>query len=187
MFTRILASFPSGFFDANAAVVTNTEFVYFVKPLRNHGWRAALASSHELEAVLLQMKAKRWTHPSTLVASISVPPLRHIIPRAIYAQTLVNQAIIACALERYRIEHGSYPDSLAPVTLADGKPLPVDILTELPMGYRKTVNGKYALWCVSLNGTDHDGARVLDQEHPEKTKFRDETYDGDWVWDFPEK
>ena len=110
-----------------------------------------------------------------------------VISRAIYAQTLVNQAIIACALERHRIANGSYPDSLDLVTLTDGKSLPTDILTGKPMGYRRTANGKYVLWCVSLNGKDHGGTRVLDKEQPENTRVWKDTYEGDWVWDFPAK
>ena len=121
------------------------------------------------------------------MASISVRGAEGSIPRGIYAQTLVNQAIIACALERHRIQNGSYPDSLDLVKLTDGKSLPMDILTGKPMGYHRTANGKYVLWCVSLNGKDHGGTRVLDKEHPENTKFRKDTYEGDWVWDFPEK
>jgi len=187
MFYRVFVRLPSGFFDANSAMLSNTEFVYLVKPLRNRGWRAALDSSHELEAMLQKREAKPWSHLSTSMASISVRGAEGSIPRGIYAQTLVNQAIIACALERHRIQNGSYPDSLDLVKLTDGKSLPTDILTGKPMGYRTTANGKYALWCVSLNGKDHGGTRVLDKEHPENTKFRKDTYEGDWVWDFPEK
>ena len=82
---------------------------------------------------------------------------------------------------------GSYPSSLDLIKLADGQPLPQDVLSGKPMSYRQTANGRYALWSVSFSGQDHGGRRALDKAHPEFTRFRQDTYDGDWVWDFPEK
>jgi hypothetical protein len=175
---------PSGIFDANAAVMANTGFDYFIKPLRDRGWKAALSSTHEFMTALIAADPNPWTHPSDVMKRVVFPALD--VPFPIYAQTLVNQAIVACALERYRIANGDYPDSLNFVELSEGKHLPVDILTGQPMGYRKTANGKYALWCVSFNEKDHDGTRVLEKERPEHTRFRLKTYAGDWVWNFPE-
>ena len=82
---------------------------------------------------------------------------------------------------------GDYPDSLDAVQLADGKPLPPDIMNGKPMNYRKTTDGRYALWSVGFDGRDDGGKRMLDEKHPENTKFHDDKYAGDWVWDFPAK
>ena len=54
-----------------------------------------------------------------------------------------------------------------------------------PPGYRKTPDGRYALWSVGFDGEDDGGKRVLDEKRPEKTRFYDPSYAGDWVWDFP--
>jgi len=178
---------PPGFFDANAAFLANFEFDYLVEPLRDHGWQAGLDASHQAETALKDLKSKWWTHPSSIMADLVAPSVAGVIHRAIYAQTLVNQALIACALESYRIENGSYPDSLDNLTLADGKPLPTEVLSGKPMSYRKTPNGKYALWSASFDGIDHGGQRALDKSNPEGTRFWLESYKGDWVWDFPEK
>jgi len=185
--TAELGIFPSGFWNANTAQYAECDFEYLVKPLRDRGWPAALLSASEVDARLAAMHKQWLTHPDYIVAIILSTAISDVIRQAFYAQTLVNQATVACALERYRIETGSYPDSLALVTLTDGKPLPLDIMTGQPMGYRKTANGKYALWCVSLNGKDHGGTRVLNRRRPESAKIWKDTYAGDWVWDFPEK
>jgi len=178
---------PWGFFDANAAVLADRYFASLIKPLRDQGWPAALASSRDFETALEKVKTNISTHPTFMLTAVFAPALTRVVEKGIYAQTLVNQAVVACALERYRIEKGSYPDSLDLVKLVGGKPLPPDILAGKSMSYRKTANGKYVLWCVSFNGKDHGGKRVLDKAHPEETKVWKEGYAGDWVWDFPDK
>ncbi len=100
-------------------------------------------------------------------------------------QTLVDQATIGCALERWCLEKGSYPDSLDVVQRSDGHPLPLDPMNGQPMGYRKTADGRYALWSVGIDGKDDGGQRVLDEKKPENTKFQTDKYVGDLVWDFP--
>ena len=55
-----------------------------------------------------------------LAALFVVPKLRSIrreleepLPRS---QFTIHQAVVACALERYRIDHGAYPARLAEIT-----------------------------------------------------------------------
>ncbi len=175
---------PSGFFDASAAVLAEHDFKYFLKPLRDQGWHAARQASRDLEPELTRMKKQVWTHPSYILTGMRSPAATRIINNATYTQILVNHAVIACALERHRIEKGSYPDSLDAVRLADGKPLPLDVINRKPMNYRKTADGRYALWSVGFDGKDDGGKRVLDEKKPENTRFYDEKYLGDWVWDF---
>ena len=126
-------------------------------------------------------------HPAYIMTTMIAPAFKSVLTRAIDTQALVNQATIACALERYRLDKGNYPDSLDAVKLADGKPLPLDVMNDKPMHYRKTTNSKYALWSVGFDGKDDGGKRTLDEKHPENTRFSDEKYLGDWVWDFPAK
>ena len=71
--------------------------------------------------------------------------------------------------------------------LADGKPLPLDVMNDKPMGYRKTSDGRYGLWSVGFEGRDDGGKRVLDDKRPENTSFDDEKYVGDWVLAFAVK
>jgi hypothetical protein len=55
------------------------------------------------------------------------------------------------------------------------------------MGYRKTGDGRYALWCVGFDGKDDGGKRGLDATNPLNTGFSRPDYVGDWVWDFAAK
>ena len=176
---------PGGWFDANAAVLIDSELKYIIRPSRDEGWPAILESAALFETALFGSKTKPFMKPYHVIASLIVPATLPILSRGAHTQCLLDQAIVACALERYRIEQGAYPDSLNHVKLADGKPLPVDVFSGKPLGYRKTENGKYVLWSVGFDGQDDGGKRVLNEQNPQGTKFGDRDYKGDWVWDFP--
>ena len=118
------------------------------------------------------------------MALLTIPAVSVCQSKICYAQGQLDQAIAACALERYRLENGNYPDSLTQVKRSDGRDLPLDVYSGKPMGYRKTENGRYVLWCTGPDGKDDGGKRVLDPKTPQSTKFSDPEYQGDWVWDF---
>jgi hypothetical protein len=83
-------------------------------------------------------------------------------------QTLVHEALIACALERYRLAHNSYPetlDALVPQFLAQ---IPPDIIGGQPLHYRRTNEGKFLLYSIGWNEKDDGGKPGSDD---------------DWVWD----
>jgi hypothetical protein len=180
-----LAYAPPGFVDASAASVAQCHFDYFLKPLRDGGFREMLARQDDFDALTAECKAQWYFHLEDMVALIAIPSIEGVATRTIYMQSLLNQSIAACALERYRIEHGAYPDTLAQANHPGEPPIPNDILTGKPMGYRKTPNGRYALWSISLNRKDHNGLRILDPANPGHTNFTAPSYQGDWVWDFP--
>jgi hypothetical protein len=60
-------------------------------------------------------------------------------------QTIVNQAPIACALERYLLAHGEYPESpdvLIPQFIAE---IPHDVIGGQPPHYRRAAGGTFLL------------------------------------------
>jgi hypothetical protein len=173
---------PSGWFDMNAATMVRLHFDHILKPLRE-GNLSALCTDTAFERELLERKTSRQL--DSVIACLFFPSVSQIAPRMAYTQCQTNEAIIACALERWFMINGSYPDSLDAVSRDERKPLPLDVLAGKNMAYRKTPNGRYALWCVGINGKDDGGTRVLDVKKQENTKFYDRTYAGDWVWDFP--
>lgn len=182
--TAISHALPGGWLDGNAAVIADHDYDHLLKPLQTAGWVHLADSAAAGEAELRAQRKTLWRHPFHLMASIMAPASTSVVLRVAYAQCLTDQATVACALERHRIEKGAYPETLAPLTLANGKPLPLDALSEKPMGYRKTADGKYALWCIGFDGKDDGGKRVLDVKNPQNTKFSERSYKGDWVWDF---
>lgn len=101
---------------------------------------------------------------------------REGLPLLLRTQTLVNEGQIACALERYRNAHGSYPeviDTLVPRFIGR---LPRDIVNGEPLRYRLTGDGGFLLYSVGWNEKDDGGKVVL--ANGGLTKMTE----GDWVW-----
>ena len=86
-------------------------------------------------------------------------------------------AQIACALERYRLAHHEYPetlDALAPQFMGT---VLHDIIDGRPLNYRRTDDGKFLLYSVGWNEQDNGG-----QPSPKGKNGAIDYTIGDWVW-----
>lgn len=183
--SRALAhALPTGVLTANAASVVNLELEHLILPLRDQGLASSMRKAAELEQQLSVLRKGWLTRLDHSLALLVIPAVSQCTQSASYAQCLADQALIASALERYRLEQGAYPETLAAIKRSNGADLPADIASGNPMGYRKTSDGRYALWCTGPDADDDGGRRNLSPDNPAKTKFRDPQYQGDWVWDF---
>ncbi len=110
-------------------------------------------------------------------AAICVPNFAKADQTLAFNQTLANQAQIACALERYHLAHGSYPETLAALEPAFIEKLPPDLIGGQPLHYRRTDDGQFVLYSVGWNETDDGGlpGTLADVKK------------GDWVWPYPAK
>ncbi|HTX21471.1 MAG TPA: hypothetical protein VMD27_06410 [Candidatus Aquilonibacter sp.] len=95
-------------------------------------------------------------------------------------QAEVDLARVACALERYRLAHGEYPESLDALVPQFIEQLPDDVVNGQPLHYRLTDDGKFVLYSVGWNGTD-DGGQVVFNKGYESVN----PDEGDWVWKYP--
>jgi hypothetical protein len=86
-----------------------------------------------------------------------------------FAQTAVNQGIIACALGRYRLANGNYPDSLDRLVPVYLRSIPYDIMRGRPMIYQSLDNERYILRSVGPNGVNDQNNKSSD----------------DWLWAYP--
>jgi len=98
-----------------------------------------------------------------------------------YAQSAVDLARVAGALERYRLAHGEYPAALAAVTPTFIGALPHDVVGGEPLKYRRTEDGRFVLYSIGWNETDDGGKMALKQDG------RPDNEHGDWVWQYPKK
>jgi hypothetical protein len=113
-----------------------------------------------------------------LMARMLLPALGRVVTRAATAQTAFNQAAIACALERYRLANGHYPETLMALAPRFISSLPDDVVTGEPYKYRLTDDGRFVLYSVGWDEKDDGGV-------PGKLLFDQEK--GDWVWEYPAK
>jgi hypothetical protein len=102
---------------------------------------------------------------------------RYLLLNAALAQTGVDQTIIACALERHRLEKGALPENLTALALYLPGPLPLDVITGKPMQYKVTGDGQFTLYSVGWNEKDDGGKLVLNQQ-----KNATDPTQGDWLW-----
>jgi hypothetical protein len=92
----------------------------------------------------------------------------------------VNEAIVACALERYRLAQGQLPESLEALSPRFLQKMPHDVITGVPLIYRRTPDGRFILYFVGWNEKDDGGTVLLTQA---KQPSSDLTQ-GDWVWQY---
>ncbi len=129
---------------------------------------------------------KKWS-PYAFLAVMVQPNFVRATQTLAYNQTLANEAQIACALERYRLAHGEYPETLDALVPQFIEKLPHDIIggqpsqgsgpASQPLHYRRTPDGKFLIYSVGWNGTDDGG-----QPSPSGGNGWIDFTKGDWVW-----
>ena len=108
--------------------------------------------------------------PYTFLARIGVSDFVKALQTLARTQTRANEAFIACGLERYRLAHGQYPETLEALVPQFAEKLPHDIIGGQPLKYHRTADGQFVLYSVGWNEKDDGGV-------PGKT-----VAEGDWVW-----
>jgi hypothetical protein len=113
--------------------------------------------------------SSHWS-PYTTIAVNFVPNYSRAFQTTARNQTMVNEALIACALERYHLAHGEYPESLDALAPQFIDKIPHDVIGGRPLHYRRAGDGTFLLYSVGWNGRDDGGVGG-------KTDA-----EGDWVW-----
>jgi hypothetical protein len=98
-------------------------------------------------------------------------------------RTAVDEAAVACALERYRLVHQKFPDALEALVPRFLNALPPDLFTGTPLQYRLESNGQFVLYSVGWNEADEGGmVAIIKGSRGEPYWQKDQ---GDWVWQYP--
>src|SRR5258706_589349 len=91
--------------------------------------------------------------PYTYMAAIMLPNFVRAVQTAARNQTLANETLIVCALERYHLAHGEYPETLDALTPQFIQAIPHDLIGGRPLKYRRE-KGEFVLYSVGWNKTD---------------------------------
>jgi hypothetical protein len=113
---------------------------------------------------------------ATFLAAAVFPNFVRAWQVAAHNQILVHEASLACALERHRLAHGRYPESLTALIPTFADALPLDVINGLPLRYQLRQDGTFLLYSTGWNGAD-DGGLVCRYEGGSIDLAR-----GDWVW-----
>jgi hypothetical protein len=128
----------------------------------------------------------RHRTPENVLETLFLPGLGNVATKFAYAQSSVDLARTAVALERYRLAHGEYPeslDALAPKFIAQ---VPHDVIGGGPLKYRRASDGQFVLYSVGWNERDDGGVVVTKAVgmNSDRTPILDISQ-GDWVWRYP--
>jgi hypothetical protein len=132
------------------------------------------ALEHELQLSSL------WRH--TGFARLMLGQTSETIQRGALEQNRVDQTLIACALERYRLSNGKFPETLETLIPRFTGQLPLDVCTGRPLKYRLLRDGRFVLYGLGWNESDEGGVVVLKPDGGDTNPD-----EGDWVWpQYPE-
>jgi len=169
-FRRLLcASVPRGWVSQNLVIYAR----HMIAVTECSDWTNHIVFPERC-ANTMKMIEREFDHrtPYNFIALIAVPNTEKAYRSTAENQTKINQATLACALERFKNARGHYPealDELKPEFMAN---IPHDIIGGQPLHYQRK-GDIFLLYSVGWNGTDDGGVPGKTQE------------DGDWVWNAP--
>jgi tetratricopeptide (TPR) repeat protein len=173
---RISRLIPSGWFYQNQLRCERFMFQWYV-PLADQEQRIISPTSvRRADAALASEISHR--NPFNVIEGMFIPALSGAIRKFALGQVNVDLARVACALERYRIAHGSYPESLALLAPQWMETIPHDVINGQPLHYERTPDGRFLLYSVGWNETDDGGKVALGKNGLDIQQ-------GDWVWQVP--
>jgi hypothetical protein len=170
---------PSGWYYRNMTMVGEM-FRDYILPSVDESNRVV---SPELGNQMNQNLALRSPGPYNLYAKMLMPALTGAVKRSARAQTWVDEARIACALERYRLQYHDLPGSLDALTPQFIPKIPHDLFDGQPLRYLKNPDGTYVLYSIGWNERDDGGTVAVSGGGTPRADLSQ----GDWVWKFPAK
>jgi hypothetical protein len=103
--------------------------------------------------------------------------LERFVALARQEQTSAHIVITAIALERYKLAHSNYPETLARLVPEFVRSVPVDCIDGADLRYRLNANGTYLLYSIGEDGIDNGGDAT-----PKKDFQPSFSKGADWVW-----
>jgi hypothetical protein len=140
--------------------------------------------NHSIDLAFKQFSDGNWFRivviQHSLFAKMLLPAYSRVAQKAAFAQSEEDMAMLACALERYRLAEGHYPEQLNALVPSFVAVLPHDIINGQPLKYRRNDDGRFILYSIGWNEKDDGGVVATNKE-----KHQD-VLQGDWVWQYPE-
>jgi hypothetical protein len=172
---------PGGWYYQNMRLIGEMYRDYILDSVDSQAHCVTPLESRHMQADL----ARRHPGPYNFYAKMTISGLSSVASRPARAQTWVDEARVACALERYRLEHHELPDDLEVLSPKFISKIPNDVIG-IGLGqlhYRKNSDGTYVLYSVGWNGEDDGGVPGLRTGSTPRAN----NFEGDWVWQFPGK
>ncbi len=159
---------------------THFDQAYYSRAIQNYGVDAVDPLRKQVSTLCIHNANQSFENDSAnllitctyhLFSKLSIPALNRIIIHTSRYQTLLSEADIACALERYRLKYHTLPDSLQALVPAYLDRVPHDVINGQPLIYKRVGKQDFILYSVGWNEKDDGG--VVNKKHKDQ---------GDWVW-----
>lgn len=178
---------PKGWFQMNhVAVMRGYQLILiaFREALQGPNRFEARSRVHGVGDPVDQYIQEVRSHPDprTFVCGMFLPALSSSMDKTLRAQAAASLGMTACALERYRLAQGKYPESLKELVPAYLDAVTLDPLNNEPLHYRATGEGWFQLWSVGVDGKDDGG--VLQQVRTDGARLGG---DLDFPWPSPKE
>jgi hypothetical protein len=171
---------PTGWFYQNQFRCARKMVDYFIPVAdTSHGTFSPDLARRGDAAVNADVKS---ASPFNMLEKLMLPALGNAAKKFAHGQSSVDLARTAIALERYRLAHAEFPeslDALAPQFIAK---VPHDIIGGQPLKYRREANGQFVLYSIGWNETDDGGVVGFSSKGQSLDNSK-----GDWVWRYPAK
>ena len=172
---------PNAFFYQNELAIARMQQEWILPMVDVENRIVSPAAARKRQAA----GAKEFSHYSLykVFAEGIFPALNAMQRKIASVQSSVDLARTAIALERYRLAHGEYPeslDALAPQFIAK---VPHDVINGQPLKYRRTSDGQFVLYSVGWNEKDDGGVVVFEKGSTPSVDINQ----GDWVWRYPKQ
>ena len=173
---------PSGWLRQNQVALAQSygPFLTLLRTIATNSTTGApgrqLATLGSAQQALWESTRTRMT-PFDFMARLLMPAWKGASFKVLRTVALTRCAVVGCALERYRIQHGQYPETLSALVPEFLSSVPLDPMDGQPLRYASEPDGLYRVWSVGENDQDDGGsAEPLDPHQPSTTATRD------WVW-----
>jgi hypothetical protein len=170
---------PGGWFDQNKLSVSRINVEVLLTAVDVEHGIAAPAAVHRTDEE--SRKRSRAVTPYNLFSHTLLPALSRSAEKCGRAQSMVDLARVAIALERHRLANGQFPETLAALEPKFIAKLPHDVINGQPLKYRRTDNDSFILYSVGWNEKD-DGGTVAFSKDGKNVNWKE----GDWVWRYPQ-
>lgn len=184
-FAKLVTLMPSGWYYQNMLTMSEffQEFNLALVDEKTHRVFPDVAAKSD---DTVDNWAKERPTPYNLIARKLMLALGAASKKSARWQTFVDAARVACALERYRLANGKFPETLDPLAPQFIKAIPTDLIDGEPLRYRLKPDGGYVLYSIGWNKTD-DGGEIGWAKSSDGKSLRVDIEKGDWVWQMPAK
>lgn len=172
---------PRGWFDQNKLFLARRDQLWIMGGVDSEKHLASPQKFNAAKQAFSDMN-KYPARPWNFLAKEFSAALGGAGRKAAREQISVDLARTAIALERYRLAHGEFPeslDALAPQFIAS---VPHDVIGGEPLKYRREADGQFVLYSIGWNEKDDGGVTII-PPGGSQPKFEE----GDWVWRYPTK